>query len=66
MTALTSHQISTTTVDRALLRAASALDRFVEVRLERRAAIVVSPTAAQHDASRTAAQALGAIGILPR
>lgn len=66
MTALSSHQISTTSVDRALLRAASALDRFVDARLERRAAAVVSPAAAQHDSSRTHAQALGAIGILPR
>jgi len=65
MTALTSHQLSTTSFDRALLRAASALDAFVAARVQRRAAAV--PWAAiDHDASRTRAQALGAIGIMPR
>lgn len=66
MTALTSHQISTTSVDRALLRAASALDRLVATRLERRAASAPSAAVAQHDTARAHAQALGAIGILPR
>jgi hypothetical protein len=65
MTALTSHQASATSVDRVLLHAASALDQFVAQRMERRAA--TSPSAGlQHDDSRTTAQALGAIGILPR
>ncbi|QIG40548.1 hypothetical protein G5T42_14590 [Microbacterium sp. 4R-513] len=65
MTAMTSHQISTTAVDRALLRTASALDAFVAGRVQRRAA--ATPVAAiQHDASRTQAQALAAIGIMPR
>lgn len=65
MTALTSHQLSTTPVDRALLRAASALDAFVAGRIQRRAS-TGTPFAIDHDAARTQAQALGAIGIMPR
>jgi hypothetical protein len=66
MSTLTSHRIPTTSVDRALLRAASALDRFVASRLERRAASVPSAAAEMHDSSRATAQAVRAIGILPR
>lgn len=65
MTAITSHQVATTSFDRVLLRAASALDAFVTARVERRGARVPAALA-DHDASRARAQALGAIGIMPR
>lgn len=65
MTALTSHQLSTTPVDRALLRAASALDAFVAGRVQRRS-VAMPASALRHDDVRTQAQALGAIGIIPR
>jgi hypothetical protein len=69
MTAITaSHSISVATpFERTLLSASAHLDRFVAARLERRAAsrgAVAAQIAA--DRSRTEAQALGAIGILPR
>ncbi|TDN92767.1 hypothetical protein [Microbacterium sp. BK668] len=65
MTAVTSHRIPTTPIDRALLRAASALDAFVAHRVQRRS-VAVPVAATAHDAARSRAQALGAIGIMPR
>jgi hypothetical protein len=58
-----------TRVDRMILRVSAALDRFVLARVERRAArssvaaLTVQDAAAQ---TRAKAQALGAVGILPR
>jgi len=59
-----------TALDRTILRTSAALERYVAQRLERRAAsvrpggaIAVQDAAAQ---ARAHAQALGAIGILPR
>ena len=52
-----------------LLRAASALDHFVAVRLEERGGAVhrrAAATQAAAAAARGAAQARGAIGMLPR
>ena len=52
-----------------LLRAASALDGFVAARLEQRCSEVyrgVAQTQAASAAARGAAQARGAIGVLPR
>ena len=59
----------TTRFDRSLLRAASLLDAVVAARLERRGTgrwrdALASQTAAAD--ARRAAQARGAIGILPR
>ena len=67
MTALTAHRADTTSFERTLLLTASAIDHFVALRLERRA--TARPTggaAADHDAERATAQALGGIGMLPR
>lgn len=66
MTALTTSHV-VTPIDRVLLHIAAELDRIVAARLERRAARVSRP-AAQDAASdaRATAQALGAVGILPR
>lgn len=70
MTTLTAPVASTTTsFERALLRTAATLDAYVTMRLTRRAgAEHRRASIAQHDAvaSRAAAQARGAIGILPR
>jgi hypothetical protein len=66
MTAVTSPQFTTTSLDRALLGTASALDRFVAARMQRRALTAPSAVEARHDSTRRTAQALGAIGILPR
>lgn len=58
----------TTTIDRALLLAASALDAFVARRVGRRAsaehrrALAAQAAAAS---ARSTAQALGAVGMLP-
>ena len=58
-----------TRFDRTLLRAASGLDSFVVARLERRAgdesrrALAAQEAATQY---RRAAEARGAIGVLPR
>ena len=69
MTAITAHHFETTAFERALLRAASALDHVVAVRLERRAARSTAAravAAANHEQSRAVAQAFGAMGLLPR
>ena len=71
MTAITSPRVSAgaTLFERALLGAASALDRFVAERLERRGEPEYRRA---HDAQfafvagRDAAQARGVIGLLPR
>ena len=69
MTAITaSHPISgVTPFERTLLSASAHLDRFVAVRLERRATsrrLIHAQDAAA--GARATAQALGSIGILPR
>ncbi len=59
----------TTPFESMLLGAASAVDDFVAGRLERRGSAVyrrAARTAAAGAAARDAAQARGAIGILPR
>lgn len=59
----------TTPFERALLRAASAIDSFVVARFERRTGGAGLRAAATQDAvdrSRREAEARGAIGILPR
>lgn len=75
MTAIsaTSHSTSSfaasTRFDRALLRAASALDGFVSARLATRAGAEhrrARETEDSADTARRAAQALASIGILPR
>lgn len=66
MTTLTSHSTLATPLDRALLRAAAGIDRFVTMRLERRTGALPSLIASQHETARTTAQALGAMGMLPR
>ena len=69
MTAITAHHFETTAFERVLLRAASALDHIVAVRLERRAARSTGAravAAANHEQSRAVAQAFGAMGLLPR
>jgi hypothetical protein len=61
--------ISATPFERALLRSASALDVFVAARLERRGSAAYRRAAAAQSASaheRIAAEARGAIGLLPR
>jgi hypothetical protein len=52
-------------LDRALLGAASALDALAAQRMARRVT-PMPPAARRHDDVRTRAQALGAIGIIPR
>jgi len=71
MTAISTPRLSSgvTPLERMLLRAASALDVFVAGRLERRSA--VDPRGAYEAqrsfaAAREAAQARGAMGLLPR
>lgn len=65
MTALTSSRPAPTMLDRALLGAASALDALAAQRMARRVT-PMPPAARRHDDVRTRAQALGAIGIIPR
>ena len=76
MTAITSPYVRTrhaatrtTVIDRTLLRAAAALDAFVQARLERRVGAVAHHALAAQDAATTVrrnAEALAAVGILPR
>jgi len=66
MTAVTSHSALATPLDRALLRASIALDRFVAARAARRVCDPALVAATQHDLARSRAQALGAIGMPPR
>lgn len=71
MSAITAHRAGarTTPLERTLLRAASALDSFVEGRLARRTAVEHRRTIAlQDDAARArrTAEALGALGMPPR
>lgn len=59
----------TTSFERILLRAASGLDRFVAARLERRATAAhraVVDAQSSFAAARRAAEARGALGVLPR
>lgn len=69
MTAFTAPRavVRTTGFERMLLTAANVLDRFVATRLERRAASTrpISAQTAATDA-RSDAQAMGAVGMLPR
>lgn len=61
--------IAVTPFEGMLLRAASALDHFVSARLERRGGAAyrrAAETQASGEAARGAAQALGAIGMIPR
>jgi len=57
--------IAPTLVERLLLRTSRAVEAFAIGRMRRRAAIPVATIDSTADARRTA-QALGAIGILPR
>jgi len=76
MTAITAHHVAssrsqarTTAFERTLLQAASTLDAFVAARLERRASAARRDAIAAQDAAtrtRSAAEARGALGILPR
>jgi hypothetical protein len=71
MTAISAPRTSAgiTTFERSLLRTASAMDRFVVQRLERRASAEYHRAAAVQSATvlaRDAAQARGAMGLLPR
>ncbi|MBD3941463.1 hypothetical protein IF188_07100 [Microbacterium sp. NEAU-LLC] len=76
MTTITAHRVAspravvrTTAFDRALLQAASALDAFVVARLERRASVGRRRAIVAQDAAATtrgAAEARGALGLLPR
>jgi len=71
MTAISAPRVSagTTTFERSLLRAASALDHYVSLRLERRSGAEYRRAAAAQSvaaAVRGAAQAHGSIGMLPR
>lgn len=62
-------RVAMTPFESALLRAASALDSFVSGRLERRSGTAYRRAAAAQAsgaAARDAAQARGALGILPR
>ena len=61
--------IGATPFERTLLRAASGLDVFVAARLERRRSAAYRDAAAAQSAAagaRIAAEARGAIGLLPR
>ena len=71
MTAISAPRTSTgiTPFERSLLRTASVLDGFVSGRLERRSSVAYRRAAAVQSATvsaRDAAQARGAIGLLPR
>ncbi|MFB9647337.1 hypothetical protein [Microbacterium terregens] len=71
MTAISAPRTLTraTTFERALLRAASALDGFVATRLERRGRVAyrrAAETQARAARFRSSAQACGAVGLLPR
>jgi hypothetical protein len=71
MTAISAPSVGTgaTPFERALLAAASSLDRFVANRLERRGGTEhrrAHEAQLAFAATRDAAQALGAIGLLPR
>jgi len=76
MTTITAHHVvssrsaaRTTAFERALLQAASSLDAFVATRLERRSDAARRRSVEVQDAavrSRSAAEARGALGILPR
>ena len=69
MTAISASHFRTTAFDRTLLHAASALDAFVAVRLERRDGAVhrrLIEAQAAASALRGEAEAGRAIGLLPR
>jgi hypothetical protein len=71
MTAISAPRISagTTTFERSLLRASTALDQYVSHRLERRSAAEERQAAAVRTsaaAARGAAEAHAAMGMLPR
>ena len=71
MTAISAPRISagTTTFERSLLRASTALDQYVSHRLERRSGAEERRVAALRSAvasARGAAEAHAAIGMLPR
>jgi hypothetical protein len=71
MTAISTPSVGTrvTPFERTLLRASAAIEHYVALRLERRAGVESRrATSAQAAAviARDAAQARGAIGILPR
>jgi len=71
MTAISAPRTSAgiTPFERSLLRAATALDGYVSHRLDRRASVEYRRAAAAQAATiaiRDAAQAHGAIGLLPR
>jgi hypothetical protein len=69
MTAISTHRVDTTPLERTLLHTASALDHFVSMRLENRAgqsSRTRAAAAAKHEQARAVAQALGALGLLPR
>ena len=71
MTAISAPRVSTgaTPFERTLLHAASALDRFVASRLERRGATEyrrADDARRAYSVTRDAAHARGALGLLPR
>lgn len=71
MTAISAPRVRTgaTSFERVLLGAASGLDRFVANRLERRGSSEyrrADHAQSSHAATRDAAHARGAIGLLPR
>lgn len=69
MTTISAPRAAATPFESVLLRAASALDRFVATRLEQRGALVYRRATQARMAAlgaRDAAEARGAIGILPR
>ena len=71
MTAISAPRISagTTPFERSLLRTSSALDGFVVRRLERRASVEyrrADDVQSARVSARDAAQARGAMGLLPR
>lgn len=69
MTAITTtHSVSATRFDRALLMASSYLDKVVSARMERRASTRPSRADVERVAvdARVTAQAMGATGMLPR
>lgn len=64
MTVLTSHAL-TNRFDRVLLRMSSALDRLVALRIEHRGT-TAGAAADDRDSARATAQAIAAVGMMPR
>ncbi|MBB6392046.1 hypothetical protein [Microbacterium thalassium] len=63
----TGHAFRETSLDRALLRAAAAVDAFVVARIARRERSVARTRAQERAvALRRSAESLGALGVMPR